>query len=326
MRRNGTLNVKEHPGVSPLVGRNPDQVLRVLAARKSGTRDNRCVGLVMEGGSLRGVYSCGIAHGLCDLSVSNAFDCVIGTSAGALNALYFVSKRMEVAQSIYAENATDRRCINLLRFPNIMDARWLIKEWILKKKRFCDHAVYNGRTRVFISATNTTTGDLRWFCNLDEDRTTFERAILATAYTPIVCGQEEIIQGEPYNDGFVKAALPIKKAIDLGCTDIVVVPTRKWGYRKKPPGVLGEAYLRWRLAKYGEGYRREFPNRYKEYNQALELARDGTEGVNTLVLAPQRDGEVIGNLETRKKKVYECGSEARKLCVAKLRYALKHLG
>ena len=302
------------------LGTDPKAVIDALIARKNGpSNDKRKIALVLEGGALRGVYSCGVVEALANLGFKDCFDVLLGTSAGALNCLYLLGNEMDVAQSIYYENAIDKRCLNLWKFPEILNVRWMISEFILKKKRFNDQVVYNSSTEILISTTNANSGETHWFSSLHSPREDFEKSILATAYTPIVCSQKENIGGELYNDGYVRAAIPVKKAIELGCTDIVVVPTQPWGYRKTKSGLLSRLYGKWRLRNYSNAYKAAYASRHHYYNEALDIAEHGGDGFRTLVLCPKSKDEVIGSLESSSDAVRKAGDIARDTTLHKLR-------
>ncbi|MFC1672663.1 patatin-like phospholipase family protein [Pseudomonadota bacterium] len=301
------------------LGTDPKSVIDALIARKDGeTNDGRKIALVLEGGALRGVYSCGVAQALSELGFSQCFDLLIGTSSGALNCLYLLGDEMDVAHSVYYENAVDKRCLNLFKFPELLNVRWMISEYILDKKRFNDDVVYSSPTEILISATNVSSGETAWFGSQRSPRINFEKAILATAYTPIVCSQKEEIDGELYNDGYVRAAIPIQKAIDEGCTDIVVVPTQPWGYRKTPSGWLSRMYSKWRIRNYSDAYKAAYASRREHYNHALELAEHGGDGFRTLVLTPKSKADVIGNIEKDPLTVRHAGDIARESTLKKL--------
>ena len=55
--------------------------------------DGRKVGLIVEGGAMRGVISCAALMALEDLRLTDVFDEVYGASAGAVNAAYFLARQ-----------------------------------------------------------------------------------------------------------------------------------------------------------------------------------------------------------------------------------------
>ena len=91
-------------------------VLALLAARARagstpGARtDGARLALVVEGGGMRGAVSAGGLQALHDLGLRSCFDAVYGSSAGAINATYFLSGQRD-GVDVYARHiANDRFC------------------------------------------------------------------------------------------------------------------------------------------------------------------------------------------------------------------------
>jgi hypothetical protein len=65
---------------------------RALASSTPGARrDPFKLGLVVEGGGMRGCVSGGALQALADLGLRDVFDAVYGSSAGAINSTYFLT-------------------------------------------------------------------------------------------------------------------------------------------------------------------------------------------------------------------------------------------
>lgn len=71
---------------------------RMAVGSKPGQRgDGARIGLAIEGGGMRGAVSAGAAAALNLLGLSDAFDAVYGSSAGALIAAFFISRQLNGA-------------------------------------------------------------------------------------------------------------------------------------------------------------------------------------------------------------------------------------
>jgi hypothetical protein len=69
---------------------------RLAESSKPGSRkDAFKLGLVVEGGGMRGCVSAGGLQALSDLGIRDVFDAVYGSSAGAINSTYFLSGQRE---------------------------------------------------------------------------------------------------------------------------------------------------------------------------------------------------------------------------------------
>lgn len=70
---------------------------RLMNGSKPGGRsDGLKVGLVVEGGGMRGAVTGGMLMQLHDLGLKDLFDVVYGSSAGAINATYFLSGQVRM--------------------------------------------------------------------------------------------------------------------------------------------------------------------------------------------------------------------------------------
>lgn len=70
---------------------------RLRNQSKPGARsDGLKVGLVVEGGGMRGAVTGGMLMQLHDLGLKDLFDVVYGSSAGAINATYFLTGQVRV--------------------------------------------------------------------------------------------------------------------------------------------------------------------------------------------------------------------------------------
>ena len=102
-----------------LSGIRPEAAIANIRRRfgkdSSNAGDGRKLGLIVEGGAMRGIFSCGGGIALELLGLSRAFDEVYACSSGAINAAYFVAGQAAYSVSIYCDEVNNRNFINLLR-------------------------------------------------------------------------------------------------------------------------------------------------------------------------------------------------------------------
>src|SRR3954471_8473526 len=107
--------------VNALRGVDPTAVVSAILNRAERRRggdfqsDGKKLGLVVEGGAMRSVYSAGGAVALARLGFTDLFDEVYATSAGVMNASYFLSDQPDIGITVYYESCTSRLFINPLR-------------------------------------------------------------------------------------------------------------------------------------------------------------------------------------------------------------------
>ena len=88
---------------------------RVARGSRAPHRDGASIALAVEGGAMRGVISAGMVSALEDLGLVDAFDAVYGSSAGAINAAYFLAGQARLGTTIYYEDINNAEFIDLAR-------------------------------------------------------------------------------------------------------------------------------------------------------------------------------------------------------------------
>lgn len=196
-----------------------------LVARVAHHDGKRLFGLVLQGGGMRAAYSAGATAPLIQYGLANAFDHVVGSSAGAINGAYFISADPHTMQT-YTDDLTNKKFVNLLRRDKKVDIDYLVDSVLKHKRPINVKALFQAKTQLHIVMTDAKSGkkkvisDHRKFVDIyDEFR--------ATAALPLLYNKPVLVGGCWYIDGGVSDLLPIDVAVKLGCTDIVVVMTQQ---------------------------------------------------------------------------------------------------
>src|SRR5215831_15060067 len=136
-----------------LYGVNPTGTIdflrqRVRRLRESQTfSDGRKIGLIVEGGAMRGVISCAGLMALEDLGMTDVFDEVYGASAGAVNAAYFLAEQAAYATSIYYQRINNTRILRRLWHRKIVDIDDLFESIIARDRPLRIDKVMASRSR-----------------------------------------------------------------------------------------------------------------------------------------------------------------------------------
>lgn len=268
------------------------------------------MGIIFEGGALRGVVSAGSGLALSKFVDAGSVYSLYGASSGGLNAIYFASGILDVALKIYEENATDPNCTNIWRFPNILNPDWLVDEWMFERRRFDLDKINHQRPDVWLSLTDLDSGLPHYFNVKGADPAIVRQAMKATAYAPLVSNRFQTIDGHRYGDGAVSDAILYDKARADGCTHLICLLTRPAAYRKKH-GWLSKALETARLMNQTRNLREAYFARDLEYSALLDrLYVNGRDTVPTLIVSPAEPADVPGNLETRASVIGEKGAQA----------------
>jgi predicted patatin/cPLA2 family phospholipase len=229
------------------------------------------------------------------------FDVVVAASSGACTAAYLVSRQFHLFESIWTKHLHDGRFLDLKRLPtkrSVMDLDFLIHQVFRDLHPLDLQAIRSSRTDFFIVSTDCESGRAAYF---DAHEAPILNALKASAALPIAYRLPVVIDGRTYIDGGVSDPIPIQKAIDEGCDEIVVLLTRPEGYRKKIPlvNILPRLYAR-KYPRLAEAFMR----RFEIYNRAMDLIESPHPPARLTVIRPQ--GKLpVGRLTTNLAKIEE---------------------
>ncbi|HMD80349.1 MAG TPA: hypothetical protein VKE92_03515, partial [Anaerolineales bacterium] len=220
----------------------------------------------------------------------------------AMNAAYFVSGQITMGTSVYYQNLVGDRFVRISRFPNIMDLDYLFNGWILGEKPLNLDLLSKSKTELCICTTKMSDGTPRYFGNRGPELRSVIPALKASCSTPLFTRNVESIDGELYGDGLINDAIPLDRALDAGCTDLVLLLTRTSGYKKS----IGftERLLGWLQTRHlSNAYRAMFLTQGTRYNALLDRISAGQVSCESLlVLRPTQEG-MIQNGEARPDRV-----------------------
>lgn len=190
--------------------------------------------LLLEGGSLRGLFTAGVLDTFMENDVY--FPAVAGVSAGALNALNYASHQPGRSASINLRYRHDGRYFGpkaALRGGSLFGLNFMLHD--VKKEVPYDEDTYaHGGMRMIAVATNAETGKPAYF---EKGKTDFDfnEAVRASASLPLASAPV-MLDGQSYLDGGCACPIALNWALEQGFEKIVVVTTREKGFRKKQPG------------------------------------------------------------------------------------------
>ncbi len=210
-----------------MIERGSPGVMDIIAERVGSKRpwhsrgDSYKVGLVIEGGAMRGIISGGMAKALGVLEVKDAFDAVYGVSAGAATGAYFLAKQAD-AISIYYEYINNTRFINYGRTP-MVDIPYLVYNVMRGQKPLHARKVLESEIPLHIfvaSAKDAKTVDFHEFYN---EQHLFD-ALHWAMRIPIVAGMPARVGDKHYSDaGSTTGGISYTEALADGCTHMVVL-------------------------------------------------------------------------------------------------------
>lgn len=243
--------------------------------------------LVLEGGGLRGVFTCGVLDCFMDHGVRFPF--IVGTSAGACNGLSYMSGQRGRARCSNIDLMDKYHYVGfkyLLTQGCIMDYKLLFEDFPEKIIPYDYDAYFSNPTRFVMVTTNCLTGKAEYL----EEKSSADRVmsiVRASSSLPFVT-KITYVDGVPMLDGGIVDSIPVKYAFEQGYEDIVVVLTRNKGYRKKE-GKMRAAKAFYR--KYPD-LQQALYDRNAVYNQTMDMIERLEEQGKITVIRPLKPVEV----------------------------------
>lgn len=271
--------------------------------RAGGPRDPSVkLALVIEGGGMRGVVCGGMVAGLEALGLTETFDEVIGSSAGAIAGAYFVAGQAAFGTRIFYEEINNRRFIwkprLLLRRP-VVSVDFLLDDVCRNAKRLDWRAVLAARSRLVCVAANLDRECAAALTCFTDDAALFA-AMKASARIPAVAGPPVVIDGERHVDAGVYENIPLATAAARGATHVVALLTRPEGTPaaalERIERLLIVPWLDRQKPGVGRGYRNS-PARYANELAWARGAAPGPDGPAVLAIAPTAARPEISNIE-----------------------------
>ena len=247
--------------------------------------------LVLEGGGLRGVFTCGVLD--CFMDQGIRFPFTVGVSAGACNGLSYMSGQRGRAKISNIDLMDKHHYVGLkylLTQGCIMDFKLLFEDFPEKIIPYDYEAYFSNPDRYVMVTTNCLTGKAEYL----EEKSSSERVmsiVRASSSLPYVT-KITYVDGIPMLDGGIADSIPVRYAMDQGYENLVVVLTRNRGYRKKAGKIrIAKAFYR----KY-PALQNALMERNTVYNRTMDLIESLEDQGKITVIRPIRPLEV-GRME-----------------------------
>jgi predicted patatin/cPLA2 family phospholipase len=244
-------------------------------------------GLILEGGGMRGVFTCGVLD--CFMDKGIRFPYSIGVSAGACNGLSYISNQRGRAKYSNIDLLEKNNYIGikyLLKKGNIMDFDLLFHTFPNEILPYDYEKLANCKEHYEMVTTSCRTGKACYY----EEKHDANRVIdivKASSSLPFVC-PITYVDGEPMLDGGIADSIPILRARELGYDNNVVVLTRNKGYRKSEKEMKAVSLFYKEYPAMQEAIRQ----RNKIYNQQISMIEELEAAGEIVVIRPERPIEV----------------------------------
>jgi len=277
------------------------------------------IGLVLEGGAMRGMYTAGVIDVLLEENIKA--DVIIGVSAGALFGINYKSRQKGRALRSNINYVNDKRYMslyNLVTTGNLVNEDFCFNEIPNILDDFNYSSFKRSKGDFYAVVTNIKTGKAEYM--KIEDCKKDIQALRASGSMPFVSKPVEI-NGNYYLDGGVADPIPIDKMMSMGVDKVIVVLTRPKNYRKKrinvyPSKIMYGKYPKFILA---------MKNRYKVYNDTLDKIKFLEDMNKIFVVRPSKliNIKKVEKDEEKLKSMYDLGYNDLKSRIPELKEYLK---
>lgn len=243
------------------------------------------IGIIDVGGGLRGAYGAGVLDYCLRYHIS--FDALYGVSAGAANLISYAAGQRSRTFHFYTDYAFRPQYMGWQHY--IKTRNYLNLDYIydtLSAKGGEDPldfpAVINSGKTLTIVATNADTAKPHYFTLKDLAQDQYE-PLKASSCLPLI-NTPIGIDGSYYVDGGVSDPIPIQKALEDGCDQVVVILTRPLDTPRNPKD---DEFAAKRLAKYHPVLANAVAARASVYNAQVDLLKSLRQTGKVLILSPQ---------------------------------------
>ena len=223
--------------------------------------------LVLEGGGNRGIYTTGVLDAFLenDIFINNVY----GVSAGALNAMSYLSKQKGRSYRVNKEYIF-QKCISykrMLQGKSILNLDYLFADVNLELDKLDIEAMEENMGDYIVTCIDMKTG--RPFYKKIESYKDYPY-IQASASLPLFA-KSMTLDGVKLLDGGFCDPIPVMKALEDGYDKVVVICTRHKEFQAKPYSLMNLYKIKYR--KYPEMLN-TFKSRHEKYNTTRDIIED----------------------------------------------------
>ena len=240
-------------------------------------------GLVLEGGTFRTLFSCGVLDALLDEKIY--FPYTVAVSAGAGYGISYHSMQKGRTNEIMKRFRNDKRYIgvrNFLKCRSLFGLDFAFTEVPNRYVPFDMETFKKNPCKLFCTVTNAHTGKAEYLDGalMDRDFT----LLRATCAIPLVFPAIEI-GGNKYYDGGLADPIPVRESMAQGHEKNLIILTRPKGYVKQEEKLTD--FTRFVLAKKYPALCEVLARRPEIYNDEVALCEQLEREGKAVVLRPE---------------------------------------
>lgn len=254
------------------------------------------VGIVLEGGGMRGAYTAGVLAWL----IENKFvaDYVVGISSGAMYGAFYCIEDVDLLRKASIEIAPDKNNVGIRAFlkEGQIVAYDRLYDQEMVKAGFDHQKLSSSKSDLEIGVYSLEEYETLW--KTQHDVAKEAKWIKAACALPIF-GRFVKVQDTLYTDGGITSMIPVGRALEQGIDNLLIVTTKSPEYVRKP-------FPRWQIWLLNNIiYRKhrqmvaDFDSRTRVYYQERQLVDQLVEENKAINLYPTRETGVSRYTGTR---------------------------
>lgn len=277
--------------------------------------------LVLEGGTFRPIFSCGVMDALLDNEIY--FPYVIGVSAGITDGVSYVSKQRKRNLDVLLKFRHDKRYVGIRNYftdKSLFGLKFAYETIPTNIFPFDWDAYLANPTEVKVGVTNANTGKPEYLDGKKMDKKC--NMLKATCAMPVIFPAIEV-DGEKYYDGGVCDPIPVKKAEADGHDKMLIVLTRPESYKKElsRSNVMAAKVLKHKYPKMVE----PLMTRHALYNEELAYCNQLEKEGRAVILRPTEEVQIDSFEKDLEKieRIYDFGYDLAMKNIDKIRTLLE---
>lgn len=257
--------------------------------------------LVVEGGGMRGAFTAGVLDAFLEKQF-NPFDLYVGVSSGSTNLANYLAGQKGRTLNFYIDHSLRPEFISYKRFlkgGDLMDLAWMWQVGELEHP-LDRQALFEKNPDFYMVLTHALNGQAEY---LRAGKDNLLNALRASSTIPVLTRQPVNIMGEPYFDGGVADALPVRwAASQLDVSKLMVIRTRPQQYFKASS--RGDQFLAKYIVGNHQGFALSLKERCSRYNDSVDFLRQPAQQQILEICMPNQKGLANRLCKDRKKLQY----------------------
>jgi predicted patatin/cPLA2 family phospholipase len=292
-----------------------EEIWQALRRKAAGERDVPSIGLVVQGGGMRGVYSLAVLAAFEEMGWTRCFDHVAGASAGAMNGAHFITGQAGYGVETYIDYLSNRKFIDFFRLRKLVDLDYMIDDLVRHVRPFDLPALEGASTELHIALADAEDASVHYVTNRSEDVDLWE-AFRATGALPILYNRFVKVGDRLYVDGSLSDGLSLPRLLSLGCRYIVVVLTKPLSFRSQRVSRPLRALAWWATRHYSPALKRALFDGNLRFNRTMSVLAATAqarvhEAVRILVIAPRSEEHLVRCVTRDPRRLRRCARQGR---------------